>query len=155
MGRRAWWPVYRQSKYIKAVIAAGDVVQQLGLNSSAQFDVGIDEAFRVDQRVADQIAVRVDDARKGAVRALQQVAIAGTTLRHRGDDVLAHRRAGDDGENLALEAVRGPANTDRLGHVVRRRRDGKRDIVGDLDEFALRQQGNAGDRKSVGAGKGG
>src|SRR3546814_11870376 len=77
------------------------------------------------------------------------VAIAGTTLRHRGDDVLAHRRAGDDGENLALEAVRGPANTDRLGHVVRRRRDGQRDIVGDMDEFALRQQGKAGERVGI------
>src|SRR3546814_19637659 len=116
-----YWPLFSLQTVFPIVRAADDGVHELGLDASAHVDVAIDDAFRVDQRVAVQMAVRVEDARKGAVRALQQVAIAGTTLRHRGDDVLAHRRAGDDGENLALEAVRGPANTDRLGHVVARK----------------------------------
>lgn len=148
-GRRARRAVDRQVEDVETVIAADDVVHQLGPDALAKVDVGIDDAFLVDQRIADRMTVRVDDARPGAVRAQEQVAVQRAVGGHRRDDLLAYRRTGDDGEQLAFETMRGRANPDRFGHIIGCGRDGQRDIIGNVDELALRQQREACERVGI------
>lgn len=131
------------------IVVAGDIVHLARLDTARQIDIGIDDAFVVDQRRADNTAVRAENAGESAVPARQQVA-RGRVLSSQGlNDVLGDGRARYDGEDLAFEAVGRRAHLDGFCHVVVGRRHRQSDVIGHVHQFALREQRKARQRVGV------
>src|SRR5579864_1324590 len=64
--RRQRTAIDPQIENVKPVVVPDDVVHLLRLYAAIEVDVGVDDAFVVDQRLADHPAVRPDDAGEGA-----------------------------------------------------------------------------------------
>ncbi len=142
-------PIDLQIEDVEPIVVADDVVHLLRLDAASEIDLGVDDAFFVDQGLADHAPVRTDDAREGAGLALQASPRVRYDAFHRRDDFLGDGRAGDDREELAFEGMGDGAQLDGLGHVVVGWRHRQRDVARHVNELALGQKSEAGEGVGV------